>query len=113
MGFAQVTPLQSQLATDNLDCMQQPVKQCSFGVCQQNSLWLLYLSSYHDDILTNKQHNKFQSVQPLNSGVAVIHLHQEAGNHTYMHSNEAELSDTCAAVARCSHACLCTAYYAH
>jgi hypothetical protein len=67
------------------------------------------LSSYHDKtIWTNTQHNKLQSVQPWYSGVAVILLYQEAGNHTYMHSNEAELPDTCAAVARCSHACFCT-----
>jgi hypothetical protein len=39
-----------------------------------------------------------QSDQPWYSGVAVIQLHQEAGNHTYMHLNEAELPDTCAAV---------------
>jgi hypothetical protein len=63
------------------------------------------LSSYHDKtIWTNTQHKKLQSVQPWYSGVVVIQLHQEAGNHTYMHSNEAELPDTCAVIARCSHA---------
>jgi hypothetical protein len=65
------------------------------------------------DMGTNTQHNKLQLVQLLCSGVAVISLHQEAGNHAYMPSNEAHLPDLCAPFARRSHTCFYTVWCAH
>jgi hypothetical protein len=98
-------------------CMQQPVKLCSLGVDQQNSLWVvMFLASYftlrccHGRTWTTTQHNKLQSLQLWYSGVAVIQLHQEAGTHAYMPSNEAQLPDTYAIVARRSHTCLYTVW---
>jgi hypothetical protein len=46
-----VVPFQSQWTTDQQDplyhcCMQQPVKKCPLGVCQQNNLWVLMFLVY-------------------------------------------------------------------
>jgi hypothetical protein len=63
---------------------EQPLGSNASGI-----LLYPFISSWQD-IWTNTQHNKLQSVQPWYSGVAVIQLHQEAGNHVYMPSNEAQ-----------------------
>jgi hypothetical protein len=71
------------------------------------------LISSWQEMWTNTQHNKLQLVQLCYSGVAVIQLHQEARNHAYMPSHEAQLPDTYAAVARHSHTFFCTVWCAH
>jgi hypothetical protein len=72
--------------------MPQLAKLCSLGVLSAeqglggnvSGLLLYPFILTLQDMWANTQHNKLQLVQLWYSGVAVIQLHQEAGNDAYM-----------------------------
>jgi hypothetical protein len=120
-----VTPFQSQLTTDDQDpvhhrCMQQPAKLCSLGVCQHKNLWEVMLLAYFFTLILSWQDmdqdtDSITNCRRFSYGIPVWQSFGSIRKQKIMLTC-LQMRHNCltyAVVARCSHTCFYTVWWAH